>query len=70
MSIKITPSKYQLFIAEQKVIIRTREVNKKWLDQKSARAIMQEIGELWTLEKERIKLEKLVFFDCKEIGEL
>ena len=70
MSIKITPSKYQLFIAEQKVIIRTREVNKKWLDQKSARAIMVEIGELWTLEKERIKLEKIVFFDCKEIGEL
>ena len=70
MSIKITPSKYQLFIAEQKVIIRTREGNKKWRDQKSERAIMVEIGELWTLEKKRIKLEKLVFFDCKEIGEL
>lgn len=53
---KRAPSKYNIFMKEQMPILSAREKDKTE-DKKTTRELMQEIGEMWTLEKERVKSE-------------
>ena len=53
---KRAPSKYNIYMKEQMPILAARE-KEKTEDKKTTRELMQEIGEMWALEKERVKSE-------------
>jgi hypothetical protein len=53
---KRAPSKYNIYMKEQMPILAAREKD-KGEDKKTTRELMQEIGEMWKLEKERVKSE-------------
>ena len=53
---KRAPSKYNIYMKEHMPILSARE-KEKTEDKKTTRELMQEIGEMWALEKERVKSE-------------
>ena len=53
---KRAPSKYNIYMKEQMPKLSAREKLKDG-DKKTTRELMQEIGEMWALEKERVKSE-------------